>query len=196
MLLAMTFCTVNSCENELYSKDVCRRHYDMLRRTGGEIVDFQQERHGLRNHPIYKSWLYMRNRVSGYKETDQLAYKDRNITICEEWLNSFQAFYDWAIENGWREGLELDRIDNDKGYGPENCQWSTRSQNMRNTRRKVEVTAFGETKTVADWADDSRCVVTYKVLLPRIKRGWDAEEAITTRSERHPKGPRKNREDQ
>ena len=166
----------------------------MQRRAGGEIVAFQQERHGLSGHPLYDIWLYMRNRVAGYKKSDAHAYSERGIDICTEWSDSFLAFYEWALPL-WSEGLELDRIDNDKGYSPENCKFSTRAENMRNTRRKQELTAFGETKVLAEWAEDSRCAVDRVTLYNRVKRGWEAAEAITTPSSRHPAGPRRMKEE-
>lgn len=193
MLLAMQICDVNSCESKLYANGVCRRHYDMKRRTGGEITEFQQERHGLSGHPIYDVWIHMKNRIAGYHASDAEAYAGRGIGICQEWLDSFQTFYDWALPL-WKPGLELDRIDNDKGYSPDNCRFVPHAENMRNTRRKQELTASGETKVLAEWAEDYRCAVDRVTLYNRTKRGWDAEEAITKPSSKHPEGPRRKKE--
>jgi hypothetical protein len=62
-------------------------------------------------------------------------YGGRGISVCSEWRDSFQAFYDWAYANGYEKGLEIDRKDNDGGYLPENCRWITKVRNVNNTSR-------------------------------------------------------------
>lgn len=63
-------------------------------------------------------------------------YSGRGITVCDEWKNSFAAFRDWALANGYQDGLELDRKDPNGNYEPNNCRWATRPQQMRNTRKR------------------------------------------------------------
>ena len=62
-------------------------------------------------------------------------YGGRGIIICDEWLNDFKAFYEWAINNGYKEGLTIDRINNDGIYEPSNCRWITRAEQNRNQRK-------------------------------------------------------------
>lgn len=78
------------------------------------------------SHPIYKRWSYMKGRVTS--DEKKKYYKDKGIIICEEWLN-YKNFYNWAINNGYHKNLELDRIDENKNYCPENCQWITHREN-------------------------------------------------------------------
>lgn len=86
-----------------------------------------------RAHPdykIYKCWNSMKQRC--YNENNK-AYKNygaRGITMYDEWKNNFLSFYEWAKDNGWKEGLELDRIDNNGNYEPSNCQFITQGENL------------------------------------------------------------------
>jgi len=87
--------------------------------------------HGLFNHPLYKVCNDMKKRCSNKKDK---YYGGRGITVCDEWLNDFKAFYDWCMSNGWKQGLEIDRINSDKGYSPDNCRFVTSSENNANRR--------------------------------------------------------------
>lgn len=92
---------------------------------------------GNRDHPLYRTWATTKNKVN---RTDQepikAIYYDRNITMCDEWANSFDSFFEWAINNGWKQGLTIDRIDNSKGYSPNNCRWADYSTQSANQRRE------------------------------------------------------------
>lgn len=80
-------------------------------------------------------------------------YGGRGIIVCDEWLNDFEAFYEWALKNGFILGLELDRTDNDDIYRPGNCRFVTRSVNNRNQQRAIKISHNGETKPLLDWAE-------------------------------------------
>mgnify|MGYP002084521026 FL=1 len=97
--------------------------------------------------------------------------------MCAEWLN-YWPFYNWAISNGYSNGLTIDRIDNDRGYSPENCKWSTPKEQANNRRSSRLVVALGETKTVAQWADDLG--INQDRIYNRLHRGWSEERALTT----------------
>ena len=79
-------------------------------------------------------------------------YGGRGIAVCEEWAQSFESFYVWAISNGYGDNLQIDRIDNDGNYTPENCRWVTPVENMGNTSRNIHLTFRGETHTLSEWA--------------------------------------------
>lgn len=95
--------------------------------------------HHLRHTRLYNIWANMKQRCCN---TDHPRFKDygaRGIRVCDEWLDSFENFYKWAISNGYDKKLTIDRIDNDGIYEPSNCKWSTykeQAQNKRNTNRK------------------------------------------------------------
>jgi hypothetical protein len=79
----------------------------------------------------------MKQRCHNPKNSRYQDYGGRGITVCDEWLNSFTSFYDWSIANGYRDDLSIDRIDNDKGYSPDNCRWATVLEQNRNKRRTL-----------------------------------------------------------
>ena len=93
-------------------------------------------KHSLTNTRIYGVWDNIKRRTLNPKHKHYNDYGGRGITICDEWKNDFMSFYIWAISNGYEEnkGLSIDRIDNDVGYSPENCRWTTKTIQARNTR--------------------------------------------------------------
>ena len=131
-------------------------------------------------HPLNALWRLMRQRCSNPNRDHYQRYGGRGIRVCSEWNQSFESFMDWALNNGWEPGLEIDRIDNDGNYEPENCRFTTRKQQSRNHSRNRIVEAFGESKILKEWSEDDRCQVTYDALFQRIKAGWNPEEAIST----------------
>lgn len=141
-------------------------------------------KHGLSSHPLYDIWASIKQRCTNPASTSWINYGGRGISMCDDWRKSFEKFYEWSMGNGYSQGLDVDRKDNNGPYCPDNCRWVTRTVNMRNTRRNHHVSAFGETKTIAEWAEDTRCVCTTDALWARIKAGYPSELSITgTKSE-------------
>lgn len=92
--------------------------------------------HGLSKSRIYRIYRHMINRCSNRNVESYYLYGERGIKVCEEWLN-FEGFYQWSMLNGYKENLSIDRKNNDLGYSPENCQWSTVFEQARNRRNTI-----------------------------------------------------------
>lgn len=88
------------------------------------------------SHPIYKIYCGMKQRCYNRNHKEYWLYGERGITISNEWLGKYGAikFIIWSLENGWEEGLTIDRMDNDRGYSPDNCRWTDEATQSRNRR--------------------------------------------------------------
>lgn len=105
-----------------------------------------------RNHVLYGTWATMIHRCEDSKRANYRDYGGRGIKVCKEWHNP-NTFIDWAESNGYAPGLQLDRINNNGDYCPNNCRWVTPKENSRNRRNTVFLTIHGETKCVAEWCE-------------------------------------------
>lgn len=122
-----------------------------LNRDGTKPTKYDS--YGLSHHTLYHKWLNIKRRCYDVHSNRYDRYGGRGIRICDEWLYSFKTFYDWSIVNGWEEGLEIDRIDVDGNYEPNNCRYVTRKENCNNrsTTRKIEIN--GITHSITEWCE-------------------------------------------
>ena len=133
--------------------------------------------HGLSNHPLYTVRTDMIRRCYYPLDTNYKNYGGRCISICEEWLTDFKKFYDWAMQNGWRKGLQIDRFpDNNGNYNPNNCRITTSKINNNNRRNNVKATIDGVTKTASEWADITG--INKSCISNRIKKGITGKLAV------------------
>jgi hypothetical protein len=116
----------------------------------------------------------MRHRCLNPKDGYYHLYGGRGITICPEWLENRLYFYKWALENGYSDELQLDRLDSDKGYSPENCRWATHFENQNNRRKHIRVEWQGKTQTLGEWARELGA--NHGTLWNRWKAGCTTEQ--------------------
>lgn len=140
-----------------------------------------QEKHGMSNHPLYGIRKGIIRRTSNPKYEHYNQYGGRGIKVCDEWKNSPSKFFEWALRNGYKKGLSIDRINVNGDYCPENCRWVTQKEQTRNTRRNHMLTLGNETKCIQDWAQKLGFYHA-GVIRNRLKRGWKLEDALTTES--------------
>lgn len=128
-----------------------------------------------------ENWYRMRNIwyniIYRTKQKDNAWYGGRGITVCKRWLSSFDSFYS-DMKDGYASNLSIDRIDNDKGYSPDNCRWATPTEQANNRRTNKYFTIDGVTKTLAQWCKTSEFKPS--TIRQRIYvYGWSIEEALS-----------------
>lgn len=125
---------------------------------------------------IYSVWQNMKQRCDNPYYIDYDYYGGRGIKVCKEWYDPVN-FIDWALSHGYEEGLSLDRIDNNKGYSPENCRFVTHKEQMRNIRTNRMITYNGETHCINEWAEITG--MRHSVIKARLRAGWQPEQIFT-----------------
>lgn len=118
----------------------------------------------------------MKSRCYNPKDISYKNYGAKGISICEEW-KSLNNFYDWAMSNGYREGLSIDRIDGNKNYCPENCRWATQYEQSNNRCNNHLLTYNGKTQTIRQWSDETG--IEWYTINNRLSRGWSIERTLT-----------------
>lgn len=111
--------------------------------------------HGKRHTALYGLWCSMKGRCGNPNNKSYKFYGARGISVCSEWENNFQSFYDWAMANGYKAGLQLDRIDTNGNYCPENCRFITQKENENNRRDNVIVDYQGTRCTLSQFAEQN-----------------------------------------
>jgi hypothetical protein len=134
---------------------------------------------GLTTHPLHGIWYKMVQRCTDKENKSYKYYGAKGITVCEEWKNNYFVFYEWALANGYTKGLSLDRIDNRKGYSPDNCRWATNKMQANNMSTNVCITIDNVKKTFSQWCEHYD--IGFHTARDRIyKHGWSVKEAFET----------------
>lgn len=130
--------------------------------------------HGETGTALFLRWQTMLNRTTPHFK-DARNYEQRGIAVCERW-RTYENFRE-DMGEGFSPELTLERLDNNKGYEPNNCKWVTFQQNQRNRRNNHRITWDGRTQTLVEWAEEQK--IPANTLLYRIRRGWPLERALT-----------------
>jgi len=141
----------------------------------------RKKTHGSSRTPLYHAWQAMFQRCYNHKVRYYYCYGGRGITVCDEWRN-FKTFQDWATSHGYKQGLSIDRIDNDGPYAPENCRWATPKEQNANQRDRSDaryLTAFGKTQSLSKWRKETGINAT-RIWNRVFSYGWSPEKALTT----------------
>lgn len=137
-------------------------------------------------HRLKDIWHSMRERCENPNHKSYKHYGLRNIGVCEEWKDpdtGYIAFYNWAMNNGYKIGLTIDRIDVNGNYTPDNCRWISNLSQQRNKRTNRYVEYNGEVKCISEWAEIYN--LKTDTLSYRLKHGWDIEKALKTPARRY-----------
>lgn len=125
--------------------------------------------------PEYTAWSGLKARCENTNNPAYANYGARGITVCERWCNFENFLADMGEKPTPTHSIE--RIDNDKGYSPENCKWATRTEQSNNRRFNRLITFNGKTQSLSLWAREQR--MTYPTLHQRLMLGWSIERALT-----------------
>lgn len=131
-------------------------------------------------HPLYDVWRTIKRRCYDRSYKDFGRYGGRGITMCKEWKEDYMSFYNWALAHGWKKGLTLDRVCNERGYSPYNCKFVSRRVQANNRSTNTKIKANGMEHTIAQWSRINHIEET--TIIQRITRGWDPAKAVTTPS--------------
>lgn len=99
---------------------------------------FKRITHNETKTPLYTIWRAMRERCNNPNSISYKWYGAKGIKVCDAWDNSYEAFRDWAVANGYTEGLTIDRMDSNLDYTPDNCRWLTRAENARISAKEMQ----------------------------------------------------------
>lgn len=138
-------------------------------------------KHGLYGTRIRGIYYKMLNRCNHKESVSYLQYGGRGITVCEEWSgeNGLINFYNWSMKNGYSDELSIDRIDNDKGYSPGNCRWTTNYVQQNNKRNNIVLEYCGKSLTLKQWSRETG--ISYKKLLYRYHKGLQANQILSNK---------------
>lgn len=133
--------------------------------------------HGLSKHRLFHVFRHIKDRCYNPNNDSYHNYGARGIIVCDEWKNDFMAFYNWALENGYKKGLTIDRIENNGSYSPTNCRLATRKTqgNNRSTNRFLE--RDGERLTMKQWSEKTG--IHYETIKKRVREGLPVDMVLS-----------------
>lgn len=136
----------------------------------------------VKNQRLYTIWIDMRRRCYNKKRISYKHYGEKGIKVCDEWLdknNGFVNFYNWAMANGYKNKLTIDRIDNNKNYSPDNCRWVTTFEQNNNLSTNHKIIYKGKTyNTMSSFCREKK--INYDKFRQKIRQGYTIQDALTS----------------
>lgn len=147
----------------------CLNHDNLIKRN---------TTHGKSKSKLYQTWKNIKKRIYNKNSPDYPDYGGRGINLYKEW-EQFEPFMEWALSNGYKEGLTIERKNVNKDYCPENCCWIPMKEQAKNKRTSKQIEFNGQIHILSDWSKITN--IPYKTLMKRIyKLNWSVEKALTT----------------
>lgn len=153
-----------------------------LQKQAMKIIGNTKITHGKSKHPLFSIWRSMIQRCQDKKSINYSLYGGRGITVCDRWLDVNNFIED--MNNSFKKGLQIDRIDNDGNYNFENCRWATRKENCNNRRSNRVIEYKGIKKNITEWTEIlgiRKSVLTYRL------NNWENIDKIFTQVPRQTK---------
>lgn len=162
------------CENEC----IVKKHHLKSGHTQS-CGCLKNKKHSLTKTRLFSIFRDMKTRCYNKNNKKYKYYGGKNIIIFKGWLNDFKTFYDWAMANGYKDNLTIDRIDNNGNYEPNNCRWTDMKTQSRNRHNNNTITYNNETYCLIDWAKKlniNRHTLFYRIYI----LNWSIKKAFTT----------------
>ena len=136
---------------------------------------------------LYKIYERIKNCTINSNHPQYKDYGNRNIKMCDEWLNDYQAFKKWAYESGYKDNAPkgkytIDRINNNGNYEPNNCRWISYKEQARNRRTTILLEYNNKKQCAKDWSEELK--IPYPTFIYKIKRGYTISQIVESRKER------------
>jgi hypothetical protein len=168
-----------NCQCDCGNKKVMRNNTIKIAKSCGCYRLDKMTKHNECKKRLYRIWIRMRSRCFNLNNHAYEEYGGRGITVCKEWLKSYEEFRDWALSHGYADNLTIDRIDVNGNYEPSNCRWATMKVQSNNKRNNKLLTFNGVTHTAAQWSD----ILGYprRLIYVRLHRGWTVEKTLSSK---------------
>ena len=180
---ALWLCMCDCGENTIVvSTNLTSGHTKSCKCLQADIVKKRSTTHGFSRDEngtpkrLYTAWLNMKSRCSNPANPAYKNYGGRGITICNKW-SKYENFHKWAMSNGYKNNLTIERMNNNGNYEPDNCTWIPRTEQPKNTRATRFIDYFGKKKTIAEWGRILN--MSRSLLYWRLKK-YSIEKALTT----------------
>lgn len=141
-------------------------------------IGIRSTKHGKFGTKLYNVWSGMKRRCYNCNSNYYKEYGGRGIIVCDEWKNGFQNFYNWSINNGYKDGLSIDRINTNGNYEPSNCRWATWKEQQNNRRNNIRIEYMGKKYTFAELS--KILGIKERTLRGRYEKGWSDKQITDT----------------